>query len=184
MKALPNWILYRLENRGADKPTKVPYTVGGSHAKTNDSSTWAMFDVALAAFQRGRYAGLGFVFTGTPYVGIDIDECVDPVNGKASPKAQDAVRILNSYTEFSQSGKGLHIIIKGKLPAGRRRNGAFEMYGEGSPRYFAMTGDVWDGLFDICENQAAIDEVHRKYIQPEEKDRSATKAAAAPTRPP
>ena len=184
MKALPNWILYRLEDRGGEKPTKVPYTVGGPCAKTNDPSTWATFDAALAAFQKGGYAGLGFVFTGTPYVGIDIDGCVDPANGKASPEAQDAVRILTSYTELSQSRKGLHIIVKGTLPAGRRRNGAFEMYGEGSPRYFAMTGDVWDGLSVIRESQAAIDEVHRKYIQPEEKARSVTKAAAAPTRAP
>ena len=184
MKALPNWILYRLEDRGGEKPTKVPYTVGGSCAKTNDPSTWATFDAALAAFQRGGYAGLGFVFTGTPYVGIDIDGCVDPAIGKASPEAQDAVRILSSYAELSQSRKGLHIIIKGTLPAGRRRNGAFEMYGEGSPRYFAMTGELWDGLSVILENQAAIDEVHRKYIQPEEKDRTATKAAATPTRAP
>lgn len=182
MKVLPNWILYRIEDRGAEKPTKVPYSIGGSCAKTNDRSTWATFDAALAAYQRGGYAGLGFVFTGSPYVGIDIDGCVDPATGEVSPEAQDVIRILNSYTERSQSGKGLHVIIKGTLPAGRRRHGAFEMYGEGSPRYFAMTGDVWGEQSEIREDQAAIDEVHRKYIQSEEKDKSDKNAAAVSTR--
>ncbi len=148
MKRYHNWILYRLEDQGREKPTKVPYGITGSRAKTNDPSTWSSFDEALSAFQRGGYAGLGFVFTGTPFVGVDIDGCVDPGTGAISPEAQDAVRILNSYTELSQSGRGLHIIIEGKLPAGRRRNGVFEMYGEGSPRYFAMTGNLYGGTTD------------------------------------
>jgi hypothetical protein len=71
---------------------------------------------------------------------------------------------LNSYTELSQSKRGFHIVLEGKLPDGRRRNEPFEMYGDGSPRYFAMTGDLWGDCQEIRASQAAIDEIHRKYI--------------------
>ena len=178
MQAYPNWILWRQEDHGREKPTKVPYAAKGSYAKSNDASTWASFDEALTTFRRGGFNGLGFVFEGTRFVGVDIDGCFNPESGEFSTEALDVVHRLNSYTERSQSGKGFHIIMEGKLPSGRRKNGAFEMYGKGSPRYFAMTGDVWDGLTEIRADQAAIDEVHRRCIQPQEKPQPVEPAGA------
>jgi len=48
------------------------------------------------------------------------------------------VERLNSYTEKSPSGTGIHIFIKAKLPPGGRKKGDFECYESG--RYLTMTG--------------------------------------------
>ena len=164
MKQFPNWVVWRLEDRGGRKLAKIPYNVKGGYAKVNDPATWVNFDEALGALQGDQFNGVGFVFTGTPFVGVDIDACVDPATGEILSEALDALQILNSYTELSQSWGGFHIIVEGQLPKGRRRNGKFEMYGDGSPRFFAMTGNLWGNYREVRADQGAIDEVHRKYI--------------------
>lgn len=164
MKQCPHWIVWRLEDRGGKKPTKTPYSVRGGYARVNDPETWAGFDEALKALQSGQFNGIGFVFTQTPFIGVDIDGCIDPATGEVAPEAIDVLQSMQSYTELSQSGKGFHTVLEGRLPDGRRRNGPFEMYGDGSPRYFAMTGELWGECREIRANQSAIDEIHRKYI--------------------
>jgi putative DNA primase/helicase len=105
LRQRPQWVLWKYENRNG-KPTKVPYAVNGDYAKVNEPSTWATFDEALATGQ-----GVGFVFTPEdPYTGIDLDHVRDPETGLVSPEAWDIVRALDSYTEWSVSGTGLHIL--------------------------------------------------------------------------
>ena len=56
----------------------------------------------------------------------------------------EIVKHLNSYTEWSPSGEGLHILVKASLQdmTGRRSQG-IEVYS--SRRYFTITGDHLDG---------------------------------------
>lgn len=105
MKQTPHWIVWRLEDRGDPKPNKTPYCVRGGYGKVNDPTTWATFSEAVMAYQSGKFNGIGFVFTGTPFVGVDIDGCIDPGTGEVAPEAIDALNTLRSYTELSQSGK-------------------------------------------------------------------------------
>ena len=181
MKSYHNWLVWRLEPRNGSKPTKVPYSVKGRHASVNDPSTWTSFEEAVQAYQTGNFSGIGFVFTGTPFIAVDIDGCLNPATGKLTPEAQDIVKVLHSYTEVSQSGTGLHIIMKGLLPDGRRRSGPFEMYGAGSNRYFAMTGNLWGNIQEIREDQIAIDFIHQTYIERPDSHEKKTPALPAPT---
>lgn len=133
------FVVYKLEER-AGKPTKVPYIAGGvGKASSTDSETWRTFDEAVAALLTGRYDGLGFVFTsGDPYAGVDLDDCRDPATGELEDWAAEIVRSLDGYTEVSPSGKGVHIIVRGKAP--NKRRGRVEAYS--SERYFTLTGRV------------------------------------------
>ncbi|WP_158027035.1 VapE domain-containing protein [Sporomusa sphaeroides] len=108
------------------------------------------------------YDGIGFMFSGSPFVGIDIDHCVE--NGVISEFAQGIIQQMNSYTEFSPSGTGIHIICRGTVPPGGNKNSklGLEMYS--SSRYFTMTGDTLSGYEQIIDAQAAIDEIHRQYL--------------------
>ena len=116
---------------GAAKPTKVPYAVRtGWAASTTDPSTWATFEEAVAAAAANdAYAGIGFVFTeNDPYVGIDLDNCIDAITGELTAEASSIVTAIESYTERTPSGNGLHIIVRGKLPEEGRKKGNIEMY--------------------------------------------------------
>ena len=52
--------------------------------------------------------------------------------------ASEIVRELDSYTEFSPSGTGLHVLLRAKLPPGGNRRGRIEIYDRG--RFFTVTG--------------------------------------------
>ena len=166
LRRLNQWIGYRLVMRDgpAPKPTKVPYQLNSPHRKaaTNNPSTWASFPVTVAidrtlhqtpqhADRAAGFAGIGFVFTGTDFAGVDFDRVRDPQTGAIDEWARNIIRALNSYTEISQSGTGLHTIVRLREPlitaseGGRYRAGRIEMYDATSPRFFVMTGVV-DGM--------------------------------------
>lgn len=147
---------------GADKPRKVPFCPAtGKPASTTDPSTWGTFDAALSVV--AAYEGTGFVFSpDDPYVGIDLDSCVD-ADGHVAEWAADIVLALDSYTERSPSGTGLHVIVRGTLPPSGRRSGPVEMYEQG--RYFTITADYLPELPDaIGERGVALRELHRRVF--------------------
>ena len=158
------WVAWRRVDRpDSKKPTKVPIQPhSGAPASTTDPATWNTFNAALAAHETDPAAGIGFVFTqDDPYVGVDLDGCRDAVSGVIEPWAQKILAELNSYTEISPSGTGLHIIVRAKLPPGGRRRGQIEMYEVG--RYFTMTGHVLeDGATEIREATNSVAAIHEK----------------------
>jgi putative DNA primase/helicase len=133
------WVVWKLEERDG-KPTKVPYIAGGGgKASSTDSLTWRSFEKAVRALETGRYDGLGFVFSsGDPFAGVDLDDCRDPETGALEEWAARIVEAFGSYAEVSQSGTGVHIIVKGKAP--NKKRGKVEAYS--LERFFAMTGRV------------------------------------------
>lgn len=134
LRALPNWVLWRSEQRNGNK-TKVPHTPLGRHASVNDCNTWSTYERVSEVLSHGSYNGLGFCFTNTIYAGIDFD-ILDEESGAIADW-------LDSYTERSPSGSGLHVIVKGSVPKGRHPNRADLKIGIFSEsRYFTMTGDV------------------------------------------
>lgn len=165
LKALPQWILWRFEERGGKK-TKVPYQPDGEMAQANNRRTWSTFATAVKFYMQGNYDGIGFVFSRQDsYIGIDIDKCV--VDDKPNTFATEIIDTLDSYTEFSPSGTGIHIIIKGSLPqsvmgTGRKntRHG-LEIYSYG--RYFTFTGNR-ENSNAVIERTDELAEVFEKYF--------------------
>ena len=143
-----------------DRITKIPINPHtGKSAGSTKPDTWGSVHDAARAQWRHQLDGIGFVFSSTdPFIGIDIDDCV--VGGKIDDFALAHIKSFNSYTEFSPSGKGIHIFVEGTMPEGdgRRRNG-IEMYGSG--RYFTVTGDhVAGSPLTINQNQEAINALY------------------------
>lgn len=165
MRVLKNWVLFKIVERGNGKKTKPPYQPNGTPAKANDPNTWSSFDAVAAVMKKqpGRYAGIGFQFDDTPFTGIDIDHCIDD-RGNLSELAQEILQETRSYAEYSPSGHGLHIIIKGKLKdrrGGKNASLGLEMYD--SKRYFTMTGNTVQGYEHISSKSEAIEAVYRLY---------------------
>jgi len=134
---LPRWCLWREVPRDG-KVAKVPFQVSGHEAKPNDETTWNSFEAVRGAFIRGGYNGIG-CFIEPPYVGVDLDKVRHPETGAVEPWAQEVIDRLDSFTELSPSGKGLHVWTRGSLPPGPRRAGRVEVYD--SHRYFTVTGN-------------------------------------------
>ena len=174
LRMLPQWILWKAEEKGG-RYTKIPFQVDGNEARSNDRRTWSTFATAAKFYTESDANGIGFVFSRQDnYVGIDIDECVtyaaddtEKVNPIISDFAKVVIDTLDSYTEFSVSGTGIHIIIKGSLPQSVVNTGrksakhGLEIYQYG--RYFTMTGNR-ENSNEIYERTEEVAEILEKYF--------------------
>lgn len=153
LKKLKQWVCWQ-----GDKLPKNPYT--GGNAKSNNPDTWSDYETAIQAMEKYRFDGIGFMFA-NGYFGVDLDKCLDDVDF-----VDEFVETLQSYTEISRSGNGIHIICKGKLPDGARRKGNVEMYCTG--RYFILTGNLYNQNYTkIKDCTEAIKVLHSKYLYSE-----------------
>ncbi|WP_069839650.1 phage/plasmid primase, P4 family [Bacillus sp. F56] len=173
LKNAPQWILWRSEERNGKK-TKVPYQIDGSMAQSSNKRTWSTFATIMKFFNEQEYDGIGFMFSkDDPFIGIDIDYCVD--DGVLSPFAQEIIQTISSYTEYSPSGEGVHIIAKGKLPlrgpgTGRKNiDKGLEVYRHG--RYFTFTGNSLD-VGPVQERSEEIKTIFDKYLTEKEEAKS------------
>ena len=166
LKALPNWICWDAvpdEKRGKIKKVPINALTDGG-AMSNNPSTWCDFDTAVKASE--KHSGIGFMFGGCPYFGVDIDGKEEELEayqrGENGNIISEFISTLQSYAEISQSGKGIHIICKGHLPPQGRRKGNVEMYETG--RFFVMTGNSCSEYAGISDCTESIKPLHEKYI--------------------
>ena len=148
LKVLKRWVCFKVEGLENGKTTQRPYNaLSGGLANVNDELTWTNFNTALKGCVKYKCDGIGFIL-GHGIFGIDLDNHPDKegnyslTDEEFQKLTDEFVSQLDSYSERSQSGKGVHIICSGKLPEGaRRKKGSpVEMYDSG--RFFAFTGDV------------------------------------------
>lgn len=154
-------VVWRLERREG-RLTKVPYQPRHPERRASVTAphTWASFAEALAVAQAGRADGMGVVL-GADLTGVDLDHCL--MASALTDEAFGIVRVLDSYTETSPSGTGVHVLVHGTLPPGRRRRGMLEMYDAG--RFFTVTGRHLVGTpWTIEERTAALAAVHAQYL--------------------
>ena len=171
LRALRQWVGWRMDTSDAGKPTKIPINpLTGKKAATTRPSTWGTFQQALEALGKEAWglAGVGFVFSADdPYCGLDWDKCRK--EGVIAKEQADQIRSMKSYGEVSQSGNGAHVICKGSLPPNGRRKGGIEMYDR--ERFFVMTGDRLIFCPGTIEHrQEEIDALHGVVFQ--RKDRA------------
>ena len=88
MKKYKNWVCHR---------NKIPIDPNtGQNAKSNDPNTWGTYQQAKMLMECDKsISGLGFMFSNTPYVGIDIDHCIQ--NKKFSELAREIITTLKLY---------------------------------------------------------------------------------------
>lgn len=163
LKELDQWILWKFVE-GDKKPAKVPCNIHGTPFNPHDVQNHMSFQAASNAFHNspaGRFSGIGFVFKkGGGLTGIDLDKCTHPDTGWIEPWAEDIITSMDSYTEFSVSGTGFHIIVKGTPLGKRTKKGKIEIYDSG--RFFVVTGDVFGEPQEVLDRQ---DELNTLYKQ-------------------
>lgn len=171
LKTYKNWVCWQAypdpkSHSGISKKPINPRT--GGFAMPNNSDTWSDFETAVR--QSGKYSGIGFMFSNSPFFGVDLDDMPNDIqdyqNGGADNIISEFVNTLQSYTEFSQSKTGVHIICKGTLPEGKRKakntSGGFEMYENG--RFFVVTGDYCSEYGYINDCTESVKPLHSKYL--------------------
>lgn len=164
LRERPQWLAWRSERRNG-KLTKIPYAIDGKRARTTDPQTWTTLEQAVQAYRNNTYDGIGFVFAPDDGLcGIDLDKCRDAETGTIDPAAQTVIERLDSYTETSPSGTGVHVLVRATKPGKRCRKPGIEVYDRG--RYFCVTGQHVEGTPNTIEGrQDALDALYRDTFE-------------------
>lgn len=162
LKQHPQWVGWKIIQRpksdGELVNVKLPINPNtGKAASSTAPETWATAAQAWASKKRYRLAGIGYVFTlSAGVVGVDLDHCFE--DGQIRPYALEIVTALNSYTEYSPSGNGLHILVCGTIPHSiTNKEQGIEIYNQG--RYFTVTGKQYQSTGYIADRQEALQAV-------------------------
>jgi hypothetical protein len=192
LRAMRRWIVWMHTWKDKEqKFAKVPYSpTTGANASSTDSTTWGTFEEAVAAYTVSQakgdpndtFDGVGFVFTGTPYMGVDQDHVLS-ADGVLTPEATRIVSELDTYTEVSPSGTGVKSFIKARKPGtdwSKITGLGLEMYDSG--RYFTMTGHhVLSTPAEPQERQVQVDALYSRVLAARAKPKSASTTTPTPT---
>lgn len=152
------FVVWRWEDTGAAKLTKVPYQVNGNPAKSNDPTTWATAEEVFAVLQTGWYAGAGIELLNlTGIAALDLDKVRNPETGEILLWAQQLVEACNSYAEITPSGAGVRIIgavAHSHAPMHTKKShpdgGEIEFFVQpNTGRFITVTGNKLPGVPDL-----------------------------------
>lgn len=132
MKREARWLVYRMEPGVEGRKNKIPYDPKTGR-KANDPKLGVSFEAAKSA--AADYSGLGF-YVESPYLVVDIDNCVSR-DGLVADYAAEIIREMNTFSELSPSGTGIHVWAKGVKPGDACRRG-IEIYS--TKRFLTVTG--------------------------------------------
>lgn len=198
--ATARFLLFTVIQRGT-KPNgdpnyaKVPCSpwVTGNITPTDGGAThpdnWTDFETAVESYgkwhehMKGTASPvmLGWAFSPEDdVVGIDLDDCVDPETGAIQTYAKELLAMCDSYAEYSVSGTGIHILVRGELASAiANKTEDVEIYP--GDRGFVMTGDhIPPTPREIRDAQEALDYCKREY-QTDDDDRSRPSSRSTPT---
>lgn len=210
---LQQWLLWKFEppEKEAKKWRKVPYYVAGGRrtgdqGSDKDRQRLATLDVVRRAFEKGLVAaanapdahdlgisgsftrpgwhGIGFAFLpGDGLIGIDIDGAVDLSTGEVSQRCLGIIGACNTFTEYSPSGTGVHIIGLGKTAIDKCNDIGVEMFCE--KQYFTFTGRPWPNAPKDVQplTEFAIQGIHAMVTTAKEASRAAGAKVKAPAGP-
>ena len=171
IRELEGWVIWRFEDNPGKKPRKVPYYANGGkrHGEQGgpkDVANLVTFDAAKAAAVRRGFDGVGFATI--PQFGIcalDFDDCIK--DGRIHPDVEQL--LVDTYAEFSPSGKGVRLFFKGDLGNGKAiRGGEYGMECFSSRGFVTFTGNTLE-MTELLGNDDTIapinDNVRTLYAQ-------------------
>ena len=204
LKKCPNWVLW-LKDSPRDKngkEDKSPYSANANnpfkltHASCESEIApegigWATFEQARKVAESRKDCGLGFQFGLSPFSGVDIDNCIDD-SGEIAPLALEIIEGLDSYTEFSPSGKGFHIIFKLSKPLSEYGPSLQNENIEGikkleiydCKRYFRLTDKPFEGkIRPVRDCTEILGPIYEKFWGQENKEENKQSKPQNPPRP-
>lgn len=161
LKSVKQWIVWKYDKKPFSAITR-------SMEEWNLEKNWTTFEDALRVQKECGFTGIGFVFK-FPYVGIDLDDCIEN-DGRMNDLAKEFTDKIDTFTEYSRSGTGLHLYCKVTEPIKAFKTpkedspseSPIEIYGEG--RFFVVTGNELDiGQYKITEQTENIKNIISKY---------------------
>lgn len=166
LQNLNNWILWKSIPKEDGRTDKIPlslnYTPIGAATENGNP-----LNKALKKLNINHCDGLGFILGTHHLVVVDVDHCIDE-HGDFTTLAQQLMKKLPTYVEYSQSQHGLHFIfcdenVPEDYPLTGHRNAFIEIYTH--KRYIALTGWRVEGTSsEVCTLNGMHEELMLEYF--------------------
>lgn len=163
LKARRQWVCFKAIPTAGHWGKKMISPVTGGYAKSNSPATWTDFESAVRYAEENNMDGLAFALT-EGIVFVDIDE----YQNKSDEVKCILIALcleLDTYTETSVSGKGLHFLCKGNLPENARKRKdeyGLEMYD--TLRFVCVTGRVMGKKKALADLSERIGDINERYM--------------------
>jgi len=139
VRRLNRWLVFKLTPRADGTMDKVPLSVHGGFAKSDDPATWGTFEDARAYCATNDDCVLGFALgEDVGLVVIDIDKARKSRDESWPEWVEREVAQLDSFTEESCSGLGQHVWVWGRIPSNLNRQ-KLHVELHGSKKMFAVS---------------------------------------------
>ena len=155
----------RIRDQWLPHKNKVPIDPG-----TGKNADYTNPDILVSYNEAATYAtvydldGVEFILReNDPFFLVDQDKCRDPETGEIDESALEVVAGLDTYTEVSCSGTGLHSIGKGSIPGNHKRSDNIEIYDRDRPVVF--TGNHLPGTpITVSDRQFALEGLYYRVF--------------------
>lgn len=176
LRRLCQWVCWRYDtevNPRTGKRLKIPVnakTLG--NAGVTFTNSWTTLPYCLEVLKHNPHlSGVGLMLTlCDPYTAIDLDSCVS--DGRPDEHASKVITALHSYTEVSPSGKGIRIIIKGKIEK-NYKTPLIEIYN--AQRWVTITGNTLSDIAKIPDRQNELDSLIKEIVEKREQKKTSNK---------
>ena len=166
LREIPGWLMWRLEyHEGEDKPRKVPYYANGRRRQgqqggQEDRHELVSFDAARSAAARRGFDGVGLALLPDFNVtALDFDRCV--IGGQLHPEVEAIA--ATSYAEWSPSGKGVRVLLRGLLFNRKSFEGAYGFETFSTKGFVTVTGNRLD-ICDLLGNENTVSPIGEEVM--------------------
>ncbi|THF70958.1 hypothetical protein E7T06_05225 [Deinococcus sp. Arct2-2] len=120
LQTLRRYLPWRAGVRPNGRCAKIPLAQRGRSLYPHnplDPAVWQDWARVQRLVHTGAADGVGIVLTADlPWVALDLDDCVDAAGVVDSRALSVLERFPQAYAELSPSGRGLHLLLRARLP--------------------------------------------------------------------
>lgn len=172
--------------RIGDKISKTPKGINGITTGPNRPQDLGTYEEAAAMCRKYNFRGMALhagigVKAGYVLQEADLDKVRNPETGEITPKAAEVVQFMNTYTEISISGTGLHLFYLAKPDSNIKQNvedksdplGAgtrLEMFA--GSHFCGVTGNVYGEYSTIAMRDLESKSLYLQYFEYAEIDQA------------
>ena len=166
LKCRPRFLCWALIPQEDGAVKKIPYNpTTGRNASCDDPTTWVDFETAKAAVLAGQYHSIGIALgKDLGLTIVDFDKIIAKLGDPWPSWVLNIVEDLDSYTEISASGRGLHVLAWGAVPSNlNRQKPQIEIHD--SDKMFAISTNFFEGRREIHERDEKLQTLHQRILE-------------------
>ncbi len=179
LKSYNRWICWRADRKPNGRLDKLPLDRHDPRRKVNSLDNCESWETVFRKASGDPSLGLGFYpdskYTGL--IGIDLDHVFDEM--KVNLTQLQIVEDLDSYTEYSPSGTGLHIWIRSGISPENHNGRILEIKSRGNS-YLTVTGNCYGDPKPIRDRTEILQELLDRYFPDLPEIKTTEKKISAP----